>query len=249
MALTAAEIKRIKSLHQKKYRKEEVVFIAEGVKTVRELLKSFYNIECIYATETLDFLTDRTDFELVKEKELERISVLKSPNKVLAIARTPQTNLFELTGDLILMLDGIRDPGNLGTIIRTAKWFGVEQIICSEDCTEAFSPKVVQSTMGALFHTQITYTGLAGAIERCKANGYKILGATMTGASIGADTFGTKNALVIGSESHGISAEVLPQLDAEVTIENYEDERRIESLNAGIATAVLLNEFVRNTKA
>ncbi len=248
MALTAAEIKRIKSLHQKKYRKEEGVFIAEGVKTVKELLNSSYIIERIYATESLDFLIDRIDFELVKEKELERISALKSPNKILAIADTPRTELLEPIGDLILMLDGIRDPGNLGTIIRTAKWFGVEQIICSEDCTEAFSPKVVQSTMGALFHTQIAFANLSDAVKQCKVNGYKILGATMNGDNIGTDILGTKNALVIGSESHGISAEVLQHLDAEVTIENYEDERRIESLNAGIATAVLLNEFARNPK-
>ncbi|MFT4980991.1 MAG: TrmH family RNA methyltransferase, partial [Bacteroidia bacterium] len=169
MALSAADIKSIRSLQQKKFRREQGLFVAEGVKTVSELLSSNLTVEHVYATEPLEVGNSSIIVETVKAKELERISSLTSANSVLAIAKIPVEKPINHSNSMVLVLDGIRDPGNLGTIIRTAKWFGVEDIICSEDCVDAYSPKVVQSSMGGLFHVNLNYTELHEVIPQLKS--------------------------------------------------------------------------------
>jgi TrmH family RNA methyltransferase len=247
LSISASTIKHIRALQQKKFRKENGLFVVEGVKTVQELVSSSFEIDSIYCTETLGFL-DNIESELVhivKKKELERISSLRNPNKILAVAKIPEAKSIDWNAALILVLDGINDPGNVGTIIRTAKWFGVETIICSVDCADAYDGKVVQSTMGALFHVHIHYRNLAEVTEECQKNDFNVIGAAMNGDSIYKHPKSGNNVLVIGSESHGISDAVLEKCNGLVSIPNNETEQKVESLNAGIATSILLSELTR----
>jgi len=247
LPISVSYIKHIRSLQQKKFRKESGFFIVEGVKTVQELVNSSTEIEAIYTTEDFDFLNEvNSDLvQSIKQKELERVSALRSPNKILAVAKIPEPKDIDWNASLILMLDGINDPGNLGTIIRTAKWFGVSTILCSEDCSDAFDRKVVQSTMGALFHVNIRYNDLRMIVEECQKNEFSIIGAAMSGESIYQYPRTTKTVLIIGSESHGISQDLLKKCDATITVPNNEIEQKVESLNAGIATSILLSELTK----
>lgn len=215
---------------------------------MQELLGSTIEVENIYFTEELEGLNvvDPNRQNQISNKELGRISMLKNPNRVLAIARIPVQEALTFDHPLVLVLDGIGDPGNLGTIIRTAKWFGVNTIICSETCAEAYNPKVVQSTMGALFHVNIQYTNLTDAIEQLKGNDFSIIGATMNGTSLYQIDKSSKSAVVIGSESHGISEDVMNACDVKATIPNMERDQKVESLNAAIASAVFLSVFSKN---
>ena len=247
MALSASDIKRIRSLQQKKFRQEAKEFIVEGVKTVGELIESEFQLVAVYCTEAPAYLSSVRSDKIVQvsPKELGRISGMKKPNKVLAIAEIPDPTPINWNDPLILFLDGINDPGNLGPIIRTAKWFGINTIICSEECADAWDRKVVQSTMGALFHVNIRYESLSGAIEESKQQNFKIIGATMNGSSLYDLKKEGKVGLVIGSESHGISAEILACCNETVSIPNAEPFQKVESLNAGIATAIFLSELKR----
>lgn len=247
MQLTNTEIKSIRALGQKKYRKERRLFTVEGIKTVHELVDSSLTIDAIYSLQEFPFLAsvDAQLVHIIKAKELERISALQTPNNILAVAQIPSHAETTWNSPLVLILDGIRDPGNLGTIIRTAKWFGVDTIFCSEDCADAYDRKVVQSSMGALFHINISYQPLDLVIGKLKENNYTVMGAAMRGTSIYSLNKPDKIALVIGSESHGIRTAVLEQLDQQITIPNNEHEQRIESLNAGIATSIILSELTR----
>lgn len=240
-------MKRIRALQQKKFRKETGLFVVEGVKTVQELVHSGIEIESIYSTESFDFLNGLAPESvfLIKENELARISGLSTPNRILAVAKIPKQPSIDWNCSLIIVLDGINDPGNLGTIIRSAKWFGVNTIVCSEDCVDAFDRKVVQSTMGALFHVNVQYKSLIPFIEDCKRNGFVVIGAAMNGESMYHLSRPVKTALVIGSESHGISESVLKCCDQLLTIPNNESQQRVESLNAGVATSIILSELTR----
>ena len=217
---------------------------------VEELILSSWKPSSIYVTESFDFLSALPDGQvsIIKEKELERISGLRTPNKVLAVVEVPKAKSLDWKDDLIVLLDGIGDPGNLGTIIRTCKWFGVNTIVCSEDCVDVFDRKVVQSTMGALFHMNIRYSSLAEFILEGKSNGFSCIGAAMAGVSVYEQPRSGKTMLIIGSESHGISNKVLELCDNTVTIPNNEGVQRVESLNAAIATSVLLSELTRPLK-
>lgn len=212
---------------------------------VQELLRSDFLTEQVYTTDL--GLIEKTDVPVtvITEKELERISGLKSPNRMLALAKIPTEIDLEWSEALILLLDGIRDPGNLGTIIRTARWFGITDILCSEDCADVWDRKVVQSTMGALFHVNVRYVDLGGCAKDASRNGYSILGATMSGTPIKDLSRHAKTALVIGSESHGIRPEVLSHCTLRVSIPNQEKSRFVESLNAAVATSVIIYELTR----
>lgn len=232
-------------MQQKKFRKERGLFIVEGLKTVQELLLSDYRVRDIYSSEAIDLEGNLDSIELITPKELARISSLKNPNIVLAVAEIPDSKPIDHGQSLILLLDGIRDPGNLGTIIRTAKWFGINTIVCSEDCADIHNSKVVQSTMGALFHVNVIYQNLEKPIEILKEKGVVIIGAMMNGESIYSLDHSKKTALIVGSESHGISTSVGELCDRQVTIPNKESYRHVESLNAAIATSILLSELTR----
>lgn len=242
LGVTAAEIKFVRSLQQKKFRKQSGLFVVEGVKPVSELLASEVAYDQIYTTEELSFLP--VDALMVSKKELERMSALKSSNKVIAVAKIPEPEMA-LNGSLVLLLDGIKDPGNLGTIIRTAKWFGVSEIICINDCVDAYDRKVVQSTMGALFRVSISYLEEDEALKTLVKNNYRLVGTSMKGDSVYNTKLDGKTVLVVGSESHGMSESLTVACNQLLSVPNMENEQTIESLNAAIATGIIISEIKR----
>ena len=195
--LSRNQIKFIQSLKQKKFRLQHQLFVVEGEKIVNDFLNSDWKIEQIYATKEWE-----GDAVEVSIKELERISSLKTPNKVLAIIKMPQRKSV-ISGNLVLALDSVKDPGNLGTIIRLADWFGVQHIICSQNCVELYNPKVVQATMGSICRIQVQYLNLKSTLENM--TDYKICAAVMDGKSIFSVEKSEKRIVLLGSESHGIS--------------------------------------------
>lgn len=249
--LSKNQIKNITSLHLKKQRELKKLFIAEGEKLVDELLNSSFEIVEIYATESwiLKYKNRFKNNNLIEidENELKKISLLSTPNKVLAIVKQKQFNLNELLfkNELSLYLDDIRDPGNLGTIIRLAHWFGIKQIICSENTVELYNPKVVQSTMGSIFHVPVIKFELVNLliVLPFKIN---IYGAYLEGKSIYESPI-KSGLLVIGNESNGIQEKnsLLIQKKISIPSNNFHHS---ESLNAAMATGILLSEYFRISK-
>lgn len=236
MPLTNSEIKFVRSLHQKKNRSENGLFLVEGEKMVKELIhQKKYSISEIFGTESLEGY----EVQIVSKKELERMSTLKSPNKFLAIV---SSDIKEATtnSNQLLMIDLVNDPGNMGTIIRTADWFGIKDIILDKNSVEVFNPKVVQSTMGAIFRVNIRYANLVQETKKLQSEGYKFYGAFMEGEDYKSVTFDEKSVLVMGSESHGISSALEEVIDYKITIPSQGDS---ESLNLAVATGIILAEF------
>jgi TrmH family RNA methyltransferase len=231
----------LKSLHQKKFRQMYRKFLAEGEKCVSELLASNFNIHAIYATADWADANPQTITTIITQAELEAVSTLATPNKVMAVAEIPQEleTPGTITG-LALYLDGINDPGNLGTIIRTADWFGITHIFCSHDCVDAYNPKVVSSTMGSLFHVQIQYTDFE-AVLAANQN-VQVYGADIKGTNLYTTTINYPALLAIGSESHGIKQPALQQAATMLKIPGY---GKAESLNAGVAAGIMCGEMVR----
>jgi RNA methyltransferase, TrmH family len=243
------QIKDITTLHQKKFRKELNLFIAEGPKVVDEFLHSELKITEIYGLQNwvdknlLLLKKKGCAYFIVTEAELIRISSLQAPNEVIAICQQPiyQEKEIDKQADLFLYLDGISDPGNMGTIIRMTDWFGLKQIFCSDNCAEIFNPKVVQSTMGSLARINFYTMSLENA---CKVVDAKAYGATLAGENIYTTNFPKKSMLVIGSESHGISNENMQLLTKQITIPQAKGGTT-ESLNAAVATSIILSEVFR----
>ena len=241
-ALSANKIKFIRSLAQKKFRDEHGLFIAEGEKIVSEALASGYKVREVYTVE-----------EIGREC-MERISCLSSPSPVLAVVEkpnfTPDRILENLSGrkPLYLALDGVKDPGNLGTIIRVADWFGVDAIFASSGTVEVWNPKVVQATMGAIFRKQVIYTDLADVCRKLSAAGLPVYGTFLDGKNLYENLPAeTKHGLVVmGSESFGISPALESLITNKLLIPPYPaDASTSESLNVAIATAIICAEFRR----
>lgn len=231
--ITKNQLKLIRSLQQKKYRKENKLFIIEGVKNIEELLNSNFKIHSLYATHDWEGHYENTI--TVTNKELNQISSLSSPDKVLALVYLPE-QILSNSSELILVLDSINDPGNLGTIIRTADWFDITQIICSENSVDCFNPKVVQATKGSILRVNVTYTNLSHFLSE---NKLPVYGATLKGVNL-RDTKLEKGIILMGSESHGIDSELEKFITHEISIPKFGGA---ESLNVAIATAIILNEF------
>lgn len=245
--ISKSQISFIKSLHQKKYRKEHGLFIVEGFKSIHEFINSKYEIDAIYCLPDvlpkLGNLSRKIKLHEIKPNDLAKISTLNTPQQLLAIIKLPEAegiNLENIKGKFTLALDGIQDPGNLGTIIRTADWFGIEQIICSEDCVEAYNPKVVQATMGSLARVKITYTDLKNIF---KAKACPVYGALLNGESIYKTNFGSEGIILLGNEGKGISANLMPNIDYPITIPRFGNA---ESLNVAISTSIICSEIRRN---
>lgn len=247
--ISKSRIKQIQSLHDARSRKEEGLFIAEGEKTVRELLDQFpAGIEEIFATaeflEKEATLIRKTGVNCtqINENDLSRISALKTPNKVLAVCHFFSNEEKGNAGNyLSIYLDEIRDPGNFGTLIRLADWFGVKTVYCSPNSCDLYNPKVIQSTMGAFIRVRVVYAELAEVISK---NGFKnVYGAVMNGSDIYKEKL-ESGLLVIGNESNGISSANLKLLSKAVTIPSHSNNGT-ESLNAAMAGAVILSEFFR----
>ena len=238
--LSKSQIKLITSLKQKKYRQQHGFFVVEGVKTIRELLQSNLELQKLYATAS--FNIDAKDEVIISDSDLKRISFLTTPNKALAIFKIPEPKPIDNSG-LIVALDSIRDPGNLGTIIRLCDWFGVKELICSKETVDCFNPKVIQATMGSITRVNVSYMNLVpflGGIET------SVFGAFMEGENVYHKTLPKTGVLVMGNEANGVSKEVEAVITEKISIPRFGDLQAAESLNVATATAILLSEFSRN---
>lgn len=240
--LTKSQIKYIQSLGHKKHRDAEGLFLAEGPKIVGEWLQEpGLRLQTIYGTQQWIDQQDHlaAPVQVVTEDELTKISQLQTPNQVLAVVYQ-QTHPAALaaTSSLILALDTIQDPGNLGTIIRIADWFGIKAIVCSPECADIYNPKVVQSTMGSLARVKVLYADLVEWIE--SQPGCRIYAAALEGQDVGKMDALKAGVLVIGNESKGISERVMAKVNVRITIPR---KGKAESLNAAVATGILLSKL------
>ncbi|MGH2552801.1 MAG: TrmH family RNA methyltransferase [Chitinophagaceae bacterium] len=243
--LVKQKLKYIQSLGQKKFRQQEKLFIAEGPKLVKELVEEVpWMVLEIFALD--DWISEHKKI-LVKNNvteitgiELERISQLTTPNQVLAIVKQFEETAEIITrGTITLALDSIRDPGNMGTIIRTADWFGVEQIVCSDDCADIYNPKVVQATMGSIARVKVVYTELKEWIA--EQDGISIYATTLEGQDISTVKKIKEGIIIFGNESKGISEEILQLANVSISIPG---KGKAESLNAAVAVGVVLGMLV-----
>ena len=242
--LSKAQIKLIKSLHNKKFREETGMFIAEGKRLVEDIAASSIKIEHVYATTRYNGSLQHID---ITEDELSQISALTAPQAIIALCRIPETKgaLPDLTNTLALALDDIRDPGNLGTIMRIADWFGINHIFCSSESVEAYNPKTVQSTMGSIARVNLYYVDLNEILTLYKSEGLPIYGAMLNGKNVYDETLSHNGILVIGNEANGISEGVARCITKPICIPSYAIKEGPESLNAAVAAAVLCAEFKR----
>ncbi|WP_323674136.1 RNA methyltransferase [Gelidibacter japonicus] len=240
--LTKNQIKLITSLRQKKNRMKYRLFIVEGKKTVNEFLKSSFEPHHIYAL-SADYICPPEKFNLVSETDLKKISALATPQHVVAVFKIPEAK--KVTNDtLILALDAVRDPGNLGTIIRLCDWFGIEHLVCSETTVDCFNPKVVQATMGSLTRVNVTYLDLEDFLKSSKLQKF---GTFMDGQNIYKATLPKQGILIMGNEANGISSEIETLIENKIGIPHFSKHQETESLNVATATAILLSEFKRRT--
>lgn len=252
--LSRQQIKFVNSLYQKKFRREHGCFVAEGSKLVEELLQSRLHCSGVYATgnwiEKKHKLLNLEEAKCIEvsENELSRISTLTTPNQALAIFEIPEYSYDPGTADreIVLMLDSLKDPGNLGTILRTADWFGIQHVICSLGTVDLYNPKTIQATMGSVARVQVYYLNL---IEVLYVNRKEIpvYGSLLQGKPLDNFVAGKNGFILIGNEAHGISPEIQAYITHPLLIPSYSDGvsgiHRPESLNAAIAAAILCWEF------
>ena len=241
--LTKNEVKYIISLSDKKNRDREGVFVAEGPRLVDDLLAGRLLPKTIYTTE--DILTKSNssgEIKHISQQELQRISRLETANQVVAVFYKKDLPSYQLQNHLSLALDGIQDPGNLGTLIRTADWFGISQIFASKDTADCYASKVVQSTMGSLARVNIYYTELPALLSGANVLVY---GAMLEGESVYQPLDMSEGILIIGNEANGIRSDVLPFIKQAITIPRLGGA---ESLNAAVATGILLSHLVKGVQ-
>jgi TrmH family RNA methyltransferase len=232
--LSTADIKRIRSLAQKKFRDELGLFTVEGEKMVAEALASSFAVEAVYRREEIG------------EKAMERISSLSSPSPALAVVRQkPESPLTLPDKGLCLVLDGIRDPGNLGTLLRIAAWFGIAAVYASPDCVDWYNPKVVQATMGALFRVPFHTADLPTLCRSVAAKGGKVYGTFLDGKDIYAEELTPDGLIIMGNEGNGISDKVRQRINRRLLIPDFHQGETADSLNVAIATAITCSEFRR----
>ncbi len=246
--ISKSQISFIKSLHQKKIRKEQGLFIVEGLKSIQEFINSEYLVDSVYCTENLmlklDNLSRKIKPVIISESELSRISTLSTPQAILAVVQIPkhtEINIKKLDRSFFLALDGVQDPGNLGTIIRTADWFGLNTILCSMDTAEVYNPKVVQASMGSLSRVNIIYTDLGVLFSQINIPVY---GALLDGKSIYETDFGQAGIILLGNEGNGISKELAEKINYPITIPRF---GKAESLNVAISASIFCSELRRKT--
>jgi TrmH family RNA methyltransferase len=235
------QIKLINSLQQKKYRKLHNLFIAEGKKVIQELIDANFILEHLFVTKT-DLFDKNHAATLILDSELKKISALTSANDCLAVFKIKEYSHSTNSG-LELALDNIKDPGNMGTIIRLCDWFGISKIICTEETVDMYNPKVVQATMGSLARVQLEYTNLATYL---KATDLEIFGTFMDGENIYKKELPDSGILVMGNEANGISSEIENLITQKISIPRFGNLQQTESLNVATATAIFLSEFKRD---
>lgn len=246
--VSKSQISFLKSLQQKKHRKEHGLFLVEGLKSVSDFLQSnFYTIKTIYHTPNsapkMLKVSGNIKLQEVSAQELEKISSLNTPQEIIALVEIPnqtELNMQNLAGKFTLILDNVQDPGNLGTIIRTADWFGISQIICSLDTVDTYNPKVVQATMGSLSRIDVHYSNILLLLPKINQ---PIFGAMLDGENIYQTDFGNEGLILLGNEGNGIRPEIEQLISKKITIPRTGNA---ESLNVAIAAAIFCNEISRN---
>jgi len=238
--VTKHQIKLIKSLSQKKARQQNSLFIVEGIKGISEFLKSDYKLKNLFTTKPIFDAPSDSIFEIT-EVELKKISALKNPNTALAIFEIPEQKPSQQNG-LIVALDDVRDPGNLGTIIRLCDWYDIKDLVCSLNTVDCYNAKVVQATMGSLTRVNVQYIDLQGYLE---TKSTAILGAFLDGENIYNTDLPTEGIIVLGNEANGISEAIEAKVNRKVTIPQFGIAKATESLNVANATAIVLSEFRR----
>ncbi len=239
--LSKNQIKLITSLQQKKYRQSNQLFIAEGVKVIQELLESNFVLEHLYCTSPLFKSVAESKKTLISEEELKKLSSLSTANNCLALFKIPNNQPLQ-TNAIIVALDDIRDPGNMGTIIRLCDWFGIHQIVCSNETVDVYNPKVVQATMGSISRVNVTYLDLPKYLKEVKA---PVFGTFMDGKNIYKEQLPKEGVLIFGNEANGISEEVELLVKTKLAIPRFGALQKTESLNVATATAIFLSEFKR----
>ncbi len=259
--LSKTRIKQIRSLEQRKYRRAEELFVAEGHKLVGELLSAGHRPVYVCHTTQWREIQDNPFYstslpcptDVVSDDELRRVSLLQHPQQVLALFPIPQWPLptpQQGTGELMLALDGVQDPGNMGTICRIADWFGIENIICSQDTVDIFNPKAIQATMGAISRVHVHYTDLQEFLHEASASDVSVYGTFLDGQNIYQRTLSPNGIIVMGNEGKGISADIAQTVTDRLFIPSYPAERiTTESLNVAVATAITCAEFRRRGQA
>lgn len=236
------QIKLITSLQQKKYRLIHQLFIAEGVKVIQELLLSNFVLKHLYITEQLFKSVEFTKKTLISQEELNKISSLSTANNCLALFEIPKEEVM-LSSPIIVALDDVRDPGNMGTIIRLCDWFGINQIVCSLESVDVYNPKVIQATMGSISRVNLTYLDLTTYLKEVKV---PVFGAFMDGKNVYKEKLPKECVLVLGNEANGISNEIEQMVKYKIAIPRFGELKKTESLNVATATAIFLSEFKRN---
>ena len=246
--LSKSQISLLRSLQSKKDRTERGLFLVEGYKSVIEFIDSPYQVDAVYYTASFDpkmlKLSRNINLCEISVTDAEKISSLKTPQEVIAVVRIPSwpvLNNAKLQKKFTIVLDGIQDPGNMGTIIRTADWFGIGQIICSGDSVDVYNPKVVQASMGSLSRINVYYADLAKVLP---ALSLPIFGAMLDGGNIYKTDFGREGLIVMGNEGNGMRPEIAALVNTAITIPR---SGKAESLNVGIATALFCSEISRNS--
>ena len=234
------QIKLINSLQQKKYRKLHNLFIAEGKKVIQELIDANFSLEHLFVTKE-NLFDKKYHSELISDSELKKISALTTANDCLAVFKMKEVN-FKSDSSLELALDNIKDPGNMGTIIRLCDWFGISKIVCTEETVDIYNPKVVQATMGSLARVDVLYTNLT---DYLKTSDLEIFGTFMEGKNIYKSELPSKGIIVMGNEANGISSEIENLVTQKISIPRFGNLQQTESLNVATATAIILSEFKR----
>lgn len=239
--LSKNQIKLITSLQQKKYRKQQQLFFAEGIKVIQELLNSNFELEHLFVTDAIFPTVAKNKISTINEAELKKISALATANNCLALFKIPVEKPIRENG-LIVALDDVRNPGNLGTILRLCDWFGIAQVVCSPETVDIYNPKVVQATMGSITRVNVVYTDLTDFIKRTKL---PVFGTFMDGENIYKRKLPNEGIIVMGNEANGISPEIEKLTTNRIAIPRFGDLQQTESLNVATATAIILSEFKR----
>jgi len=241
--LSKNQIKLIRSLKQKKYRLQHQLFVVEGKKAILEFLNSKLQLNQLFTT-TLEFDVSDVLQTTITPKELNTISFFKTPNVALAVFKISKPKPIDFN-NLIVVLDNVRDPGNLGTIIRLCDWFGVKDLVCNTDTVDIYNPKVIQATMGSITRVNVSYLDLESFLSAQK--GIQKFGAFMNGETIYNLKLPNSGILVLGNEANGICKQVEFQITDRISIPRFGDIQEAESLNVANAAAILLSEFKRRT--
>ncbi|MDA9151041.1 RNA methyltransferase [bacterium] len=240
--ISKSQIKLIRSLQQKKYRSKLKLFVAEGPKVINELLTAKFKLHSLYVT--VEDLFTGVHSEIISDEEISKISFLKNANNSVAVFTIPEQKKPKKEG-ITLLLDSVRDPGNLGTIIRLSDWFNVSNIICSSDSVDCFNPKVIQATMGSISRVSISYCDLT---EYLSLNDLPVYAGTMDGKNIYKEKLPENAIVIVGNEANGISDNLLNLTTHKIGIPRFGNNHQTESLNVAVATAILFSEFKRFTE-